>query len=148
MAKRPIETPTVEDEVARFGISHEKVCFVIMKAREFEVKDAVTEPNPGSIQSDDRMISVLEDHGDDPVQQELTAFVSALCEDEQVDLVALAWLGRDDNTVEDWPDIREEAARAYRTRKAHTANYLLGMPLVSEYLEEALSTFGVSCDDV
>jgi hypothetical protein len=112
-----------------------------MKAREFAVKDAVTEPDPGSNPSDDRMIKLLEDHGDDPVLQELTSFISAMTEDEQIDLVALAWLGRDDNTIEDWPSIRDEAARAHESRIGHTANYLLGMPLVSEYLEEALWLF-------
>jgi hypothetical protein len=134
------------EDAEEFGISPEKVCFVIMKAREFEVKDAVTEPDPGSNPSDDKMISVLEDHGDDPVFQELTAFISSLSEDEQIDLVALAWLGRDDNTIADWPSLREEAARAHKSRTGHTANYLLGMPLVSEYLEEALSLFGQSCE--
>jgi hypothetical protein len=29
----------------------------------------------------------------------------------------------------------------------NTANYLLGMPLVSDYLEEGLSLFGLSCDE-
>jgi len=107
----------------------------------------LTEPDTGSNPSDDNMISVLEDHGDDPVVEELTSFISSLGEDEQIDLVALAWLGRDDNTIEDWPALREEAARAHSTRTGHTANYLLGMPLVSDYLEEALSLFGQSCED-
>ena len=106
----------------------------------------VTEPDPGSNPVDDQMISVLEDHGDDPVLEELRAFISAMSEDEQIDLVALAWLGRDDNTIEDWPPIREEAARAHVSRTDHTANCLLGMPLVSEYLEETLSLFGLSCE--
>ncbi|HEX5998096.1 MAG TPA: DUF3775 domain-containing protein [Hyphomicrobiaceae bacterium] len=128
-------------------IPPEKVCFVIFKAREFDAKDAVTDPDDGSNASDDNMISVLEDHGDDPVLQELTSFISSLTEDEQIDLVALAWLGRDDNTLEDWLPLREEAQRAYRTRTNHTADYLLGMPLLSDYLDEGLSMMGGSCDD-
>jgi hypothetical protein len=129
------------------AISAEKVCFVIVKAREFDVKDAVTDPDDASNASDDNMISVLEDHGDDPVLQELTAFISGLSEDEQVDLVALAWLGRDDNTIDDWEGLREEAQRAHGTRTTHTADYLLGMPLLGDYLEEGLSLFGRSCDE-
>jgi len=43
-----------------------KVCFFIVKAREFDVKDVVTDPDSGSNPSDDAMISVLEDHADDP----------------------------------------------------------------------------------
>ena len=123
------------------------MCFVIIKAREFDVKDAVTELDAGSNPSDDRMIAVLEDHSDDLVVEELTSFISSLSEDEQIDLVALAWLGRDDNTVEDWSELRAEAARAHRTRTTHTADYLLGMPPLSDQLEEALSLLGQSCED-
>ncbi len=121
-----------------------KVCFVIIKARGFDAKDAITEPDAGSNPADDKMISVLEDHGDDPVVEELTSFISSLSEDEQIDLVALAWLGRDDNTIEDWPTLREEAARAHASRAEQTANYLLGMPLLADYLEEGISLFGQS----
>jgi hypothetical protein len=112
-----------------------------------DAKDIVTEPDTGSNPSDDRMIAVLEDHHDDPVVEELTSFISSLSEDEQIDLVALAWLGRNDNTIDDWQTLREEAARAHSTRTTHTANYLLGMPLVSDCLEEGLSLFGLSCED-
>jgi hypothetical protein len=140
------DTPS-ESELPALAISPEKVCFVIVKAREFDAKDAVTEPDAGSNASDDNMISVLEDHGDDPVLEELTAFISNLTEDEQVDLVALAWLGRDDNTIDDWEALREEALRAHSTRTTHTANYLLGMPLLGDYLEEGLALFGQSCGE-
>ena len=117
MPKQPkrIEESSIE-ELPALAISPEKVCFVIIKAGEFGVKDVVTEPDTGSNPSDDKMIAVLEDHGDDPVVQELTSFISDLSEDEQIDLVALAWLGRDDNTIEDWTALREEAARAHSTR--------------------------------
>jgi len=148
MASRPTPIEASSgDDLPALAISPEKVCFVIVKAREFDVKDAVTEPDTGSNPSDDRMIAVLEDHGDDPVVEELTSFISSLTEDEQIDLVALAWLGRDDNTLDDWPELRAEAARAHRTRTTHTADYLLGMPLLSDQLEEALSLFGQSCED-
>ena len=90
------------------------------------------------------MLSVLEDHPDDPVVQELTGFIRALTEDEQIDLVALTWLGRGDGTIDDWVDLRAEASRAHNKR---TASYLLGMPLLSNHLEDALSQFGISCDE-
>jgi hypothetical protein len=130
--------------VPPLAVSTDKVCFVIVKAREFDAKDVVTEPDPASNPSDDNMIEVLEDHGDDPVQQEITGFVDAMTEDEQVDLVALAWLGRGDGTLEEWADLRSEAQRSHNNR---TASYLLGMPLLGDYLEEGLSQFGRSCND-
>ena len=133
--------PAEDDEVT-LSISPEKVCFIIINAREFDVKDEVSEPDPGSNPSDDNDVAVLEDHEDDPVFEELTSFIDALSEDEQIDLVTLAWLGRDDYTAEDWEAVREDAARAHNAR---TAAYLLGMPLLGDFLEEGLSMLGYSC---
>ena len=138
--------PDTGEEPPALTISPDKVCFITFKARQFEAKDAVTDPDDGSNPSDDHMMAVLEDHGDDPVLQELTSFIAGLSEDEQIDLVALTWLGRDDSTIEDWQILREEAARAHSTDPAQTGDYLLGMPLLSDYLEEGLSLFGRSCD--
>ncbi|MCI0599683.1 MAG: DUF3775 domain-containing protein [Beijerinckiaceae bacterium] len=127
------------------SIATDKVCFLVLKAREFDVKDVETDPDNASNATDDSMISVLEDHGDDPVADEIRGFIRAMDEDEQVDLVALAWLGRGDGTIEDWDELRAEAARAHNKR---TASYLLGMPLLADHLQEALSQFGQSCDDI
>jgi hypothetical protein len=87
---------------------------------------------------------VLEDHRDDPVVAELRGFINALNEDEQIDLVALAWLGRGDGDIEDWNSLRAEAQRAHNNR---TASYLLGMPQLPDHLEDGLSEFGLSCED-
>ena len=125
-------------------IALEHVCFLIVKAREFDVKVEVVEPEPGSNPGDEDMREVLEDYPDDPVQEELTEFIDGLSYDEQVDLVTLAWLGRDDYSAEDWAEVRQQAAEAHNNR---TAAYLLGMPLLGDYLEEGISLFGLSCQD-
>ncbi|MGO9848178.1 MAG: DUF3775 domain-containing protein [Methylocella sp.] len=139
------QTETADDEdESPLTISLEKVCFIIIKAKEFDAKDEVTEPDPGSNPSDDMDVEVLEEHEDDPVVEELTSLINSLSEDEQIDLVALAWLGRDDYSAADWPAVREEAARAHNQR---TAEYLLGMPLVGDFLEEGLSMLGYSCEE-
>jgi hypothetical protein len=144
----PGSAPDAGDEVPSLAISTEKVCFIALKARELDAKDVVTDPDDGSNPADDNMITVLEDHGDDPVLQELTSFIAGLSEDEQIDLVALAWLGRDDNTSEDWEALREEAARAHSARATQAAEYLLGMPLLSDYLHEGLAQLGRSCEGI
>jgi len=136
-------TTSDADEPA-LTVSPEKVAFIIMKAREFDVKDGVSEPYPGSNPSDDRGAAVLEDHEDDPVVEELTSLINSLSEDEQIDLVALTWLGRDDYTADDWPTVRAEAERAHNER---TAGYLLGIPLLGDFLEEGLSMLGFSCEE-
>src|ERR1700687_3762473 len=134
------------DAIPTLSISTEKVCFVILKAREFDVKDVDTsfDDDDGSNPADDRMVEVLEDRPDDPVDQELVAFIEAMSEEEQVDLVTLTWLGRGDGGLEDWDDLRTEAARVHNRR---TASYLLGIPLLPDFLEEALAAFGRSCEE-
>jgi hypothetical protein len=146
MAKPPSnsEAPSDDDD-GPLSISPEKVCFIIVKAREFDVKDEVTEPDAASNPADDDDIEVLEDHEDDPVEEELTSFINALSQDEQIDLVALIWLGREDYTAADWPSVREEAAGEYNART--TARYLLGTPQLGDFLEEGLSMLGFSCEE-
>jgi hypothetical protein len=135
---------TATPAIPTLAISPEKVCFVVVKAREFDVKDVVSNPDEGSNASDDAMVSVLEDRADDPVAQELRGFIGALTLDEQVDLVTLTWLGRGDGSLEDWDQLRAEALGAHNNR---TASYLLGTPLLADYLEEGLSQLGLSCDE-
>jgi hypothetical protein len=113
------------------SISPEKVCFFIAKAHEFDIDES------GANVADEGMI--------DPTFQELTAFINALTEDEQVDLVALSWLGRGDGDLSDWDDLRNEAARLHNNR---TAAYLLGNPMLGDHLEEGLAIFGISTEGV
>jgi hypothetical protein len=84
---------------------------IIIKARQFDVKDVVTDLDDASNATDDSMLSVLEDRWEDPVADEIRGFIGALNEDEQIDLVALAWLGRGEGTIDDWDELRAEAAR-------------------------------------
>jgi hypothetical protein len=126
------------------AISAEKVRFLIEKMREFDVKEGGSDPDSGSNAADDNMIDVLGDNADDPVVGEITGFINAMDEDEKIDLVALMRLGRGDGTIEDWDELRREAADGRNNR---TAAYLLGEPLVSDYLAEGLDAFGISWTD-
>ncbi len=123
------------------AISVEKVGFLIEKTREFDVKEAETDPDSGSNPTDDDMIDVLEDDGSDPVAQEISGFINAMTEDEQIDLIALMRLGRGDGSIEEWNDLRREAAEVGGRSTSRT---LLGEPLVSDYLAEGLDAFGLS----
>lgn len=144
MAKRPAPSTETSEDDGPLTISPEKVCFLIIKAREFDAKDIVTEPDAASNPSDDRDVAVLEDHGNDPVVQEIVSLINSLSEDEQIDLVALTWLGRDDYTADDWAEVRAEAAGQHNNR---TAAYLLGTPTLGDFLEEGLSMLGYSCEE-
>lgn len=131
-------------KIPELAISSQTVAEILARARRYDVKDAVTDPDSGSNASDEAMLSVLEDHADDPVGRELRAIIRGLNQDEQVDLVTLTWLGRGDGELEEWDDLHEEAAHAHNRR---TAEYVLGMPLLSDYLEEALCQFGHTAEE-
>jgi len=126
------------------ALSSDQACYIALKARQFDAKDAFTDPDDASNASDDAMASVLEDHADDPVVDELTSFISSLNEDQQCELVALVWLGRGDYTADDFEEVLEEARSRHNDR---TAEYLLGMPLLGDYLERGLDLLGFSCSD-
>jgi hypothetical protein len=126
------------------AISAEKVAFLIEKTREFDVKEGATDPNSGSNATDDNMIDVLEDDGNDAVAREIAAFINGLTEDERVDLIALMRLGRGDGMIEEWDELRREVREA---PDGPGARYLLDEPLVSDYLAEGLSEFGISWAD-
>ncbi len=125
------------------AIAVDKVGFLIEKTREFDVKEAATDPDSGSNPTDDNMIDVLEDDGNDPVMREIAEFINAMTEDEQLDLIALMRLGRGDGGIEEWDDLRREAADV----RSHTARYVLGEPLASDLLAEGLNAFGLSWPD-
>ena len=70
--------------------------------------------------------------------------IDALNEDQKLDLIALAWIGRGDFSLDEWAEARESAREVDQAR---VAGYLLGMPTVSDYLQDALSQLGYSLDD-
>jgi Protein of unknown function (DUF3775) len=134
----------VEGTMATLRVSPEKVCFVVVKARELDVKVAPTELDDGSNASDDDMAQILEDYADDPTFEELKSFLEAFNEDEIEDLLALTWLGRDDYAIDDWEELLDELREV---RDRHTIDELLGTPLLAEYLEAGLAAFGLSCEE-
>lgn len=124
-------------------INLDKVCFVIVKAREYDVQYRPLEGDDSNA-SDDNFVSVFGSDKDDSVRKEIKQFIDAMDEDEQCELVALCWVGRGDFSAEEWDEAVEEARSR---RQGSTADYLIGTPLVSDYLEEGLSKFDLSCED-
>ncbi len=118
------------------GINPEKVRHVIAEARIFDVKEGLSDPDSGSNPTDDGVADVLEDMPDDTTRQGLAEYIRCLDVDEQVELVALAWLGRGTYSAEEWDDAVREARRAHNKR---TAEYLFSLPKLGDYLEDGLT---------
>ena len=122
-------------------ISLEKVGFVIVKAREIAAKVAAWDDGATSDHDAD---SILESFSNDATQEEFKGFIRDLNEDEQASLVALAWIGRGSFAPE---ELEEALATARSERNNRTDDYLLGMPLLPDYLEDALDRLGYSVED-
>ncbi|SFJ50903.1 DUF3775 domain-containing protein [Celeribacter neptunius] len=120
-------------------ISPHKVAFVIVRARELGVKVGRWDRPTDDADAD----TILESRPSDGTERELTSFIRNLNEDEKAALVALMWIGRD--TFDDYDE-------AYETAKQEaigpTERYLMGIPLLADYLEDALESLGVDTSEI
>ena len=126
------------------SIALEKVCFLIIKAREFDAKMDPEVPEPGDNPIDDADREVLFDYPDDPTVEELRGFITSLNEDELVEILALVWIGEGDYDVEEWQSAVADARDNPDERRPEA---LLSIPLLGDYLEEGLAEMGYSCSD-
>ena len=144
----------------------DKVCYIVVKMREYEeeglIRAEFEEDDEGSnlhmadegeddgeLEDEEGFVALEdqeedEDEADDTYLEELTNFIQNLDEEEQIELVALAWIGRGDYEKEEWPAAVEAARERHNDR---TPQYLLGMPVLADYLEEGLAAFDLSCTD-
>lgn len=120
-------------------INSEDAFYILVKAREFDEQVEETDPDSGSNPTDDNAVDVLEDEEADPTYDELVAAINGLNDDEQLDLIALIWLGRGDFELKEWDEARQAARDIGRER---ISRYVAGIPMVSDYLEDALGQFG------
>lgn len=122
-------------------LSLEKVCFIIAKSREVDAKvDIGGEVDPSNPVDDDEIDVLAAASGAE--EEELVGAIEELNDDEQAELVALALVGREDFSKEEWDDAIEEAANVAGN---NAVGYLVGMPLLGDYLESGLSSFGLDC---
>jgi Protein of unknown function (DUF3775) len=126
------------EETPQLDIPTDKLAFIIVKAREYDVKESDSDPDEGSNPTDDGNTDVLMDKSDDPVREELLGAIRELPEDERLQLVALAWLGRGTYDISEWDTAIETAGSEHKKR---AAEYLLGLPLLGDYLEDGLAMF-------
>ncbi|HDP89199.1 MAG TPA: DUF3775 domain-containing protein [Thioalkalivibrio sp.] len=126
------------------NINPETVCFLIAKAREFHAKEEVVIPEVPTSPAEDWARQVLADHVDDACLAEFAATIDDLEPDQQHEVVALMWVGRDDFGPTEWLGAVAEAAEQ---ATPETARYLIAHPLLADYLEEGLAALGYRCEE-
>ncbi|MDP6174684.1 MAG: DUF3775 domain-containing protein [Rhodospirillales bacterium] len=127
-----------------FQIAVENVCYLIAKSREFESPAGAMAGDYSENRPDEPVHDIHTADEGDPILDEIKSWFGALNWDQQCELVALTWIGRGDYTKDDWDELLLTANQQHNDR---TAEYLLGMPLLPNYLEEGLAQFGMDCED-
>ena len=83
---------------------------------------------------------LAEEEEEDLTESELRALIEDLNVDEAADLIAITWIGRGDFEASEWS---EAVAEARLRGNKRTSTYLLGMPMLGDWLEEGLEAIGV-----
>lgn len=141
---RLVREMAADEDRPDLNISVEKLCFLIVKAREYDAKVPGDDGENGSNPSDDREVSVLEETSENGVAEELSSALDGLNDDEKIEVLAMVWLGRGDYEAEDWPNALEEATKVHNWRETQ---YLLGIPQLGDLLEDGLAKLGYSCEE-
>jgi Protein of unknown function (DUF3775) len=127
-------------------ISLEKLAYIVEKAREYdaEVPPVDRDFEEGSDGPDDDEREILLDTPDNPTGEELRDALDGLNIDEREELLALMWVGRGDYDARNWREALQQARDALSSTETE---YLIGTPLLGDYLEEGAETLGVSLED-
>jgi hypothetical protein len=116
-------------------ISASKVAQIILLAKKYDAKVGPWTDAPIDANATEDPDSILEDFNSDATTSELAQFIGALNVDEQINLVALVWVGRGTYSADQFDEAVQTAAQE---RINPTQNYLMGMPLLADHLAEGL----------
>ena len=117
------------------NMAERSVRSLILRARAYDSKEQIDDfqPNPDTAELDS-VESMLTGYSD-PIRDEIRNWVDGLDEESQVELVALYWIGRGDFEGKEFVAAVSEAQAR---RSSPTAGYLLGAPMLGDYLEAGL----------
>jgi len=122
-------------------ISTNKIARVIIRARELGAKVGRWD-RPGD-EADAE--TILESRSSDGTEAELRSYIADMNRDEQASLVAVMWIGRE---TFDAAELAEAIKTAKQEAVGPTEKYLMGIPLLPDYLEDGLDALGYSVEEV
>lgn len=120
-------------------ISPNKAAYIIVRARELGVKVGRWDTPSDDADAE----TILESRSSDATERELKSFIRNLNDDEKAAVVAIMWLGR-----ETFDDYAEALSTAKQEAVGPTEDYLLGVPLLADYLEDGLERLGVDTSEI
>ncbi len=125
----------------------ETLCRIILRAREYEAQvptDYDGGEAPENVDGEDGdTLSVLDDEMNSGVEEELTAALDDLAEDQLIEVLAFCWVGQGTYDVSEWDEALDEAANENKIIAE-----LIDMPMLASVLEAGMAAFEISCDGV
>lgn len=129
-----------EGEEFDLGISLEIVATVV------DLANAVQDAEEAKLGDDDDDEDLDDDEDEEISEEMLTDYIDELNEEQQVALIALAWVGRGDYEAEEWAEALKLAAE--RNARGDASAYLAGMEGLGDLLSEGVAAFGVAIEEV
>jgi hypothetical protein len=124
-------------------ISTEKVCEFIEAAREVAGKVPPTTGDRTTTGDDSKLVTIEDYPGEDDRRRQMVEFIAGLNVEEQIDLLALIMLGREDYDIAEWDDAVAEAEARIAARDP---DFMIGDAALPQYLGDGLEAFDKSCD--
>ena len=127
------------------------LCRLILRAKELEAQVPSADPDEDPENVDDlddegdQALSVLDDDLNTGVEEEVSAILDDLADDQLAETVALAWVGRGTYDASEWDDAMTEANDLSADDRM---DELTDMPLLASHLEAGLAGFDYSCEGV
>jgi hypothetical protein len=134
------ESDDDDDDGIDLGISLQIVATVV------DLAHALQETEEAALGDDDEDEPLDSDEDDEVSEEMLTDYIDELNEEEQVALIALAWVGRGDYEPEEWEDAVKLATE--RNAGGSASSYLSGLEGLGDLLSEGLAAFGLSIEEV
>ncbi|MDP3493256.1 MAG: DUF3775 domain-containing protein [Hyphomonadaceae bacterium] len=121
-------------------VSLERLAEIVLLARQ---RDSDTRSMADGDGAESKSVEMAPRRRDEKVMHELREAISALPRDEQVVLIALAWIGRGDFGSHEFD---EALTRAFDRRDGLPADYLLSLPMLGDVLELGVKSCGAELD--
>lgn len=112
-------------------------------ARQIDIREFTGIPEDPEVQALSAEVVALTEQEFDSTTNEFRSIISDLDPEQQQQVVALFRLGRGDYAYEEWEGALAEAREDWNV---NTADYLLGHPMLSDYLTNGMIQHGYSLE--
>ena len=122
------------------------ICRIVQRAREIDALVPVTDVDPDEDPIDhDDVLAPLEEENNETVEVELLAVLEDLADDQIVEVLALAMVGRGTYDASEWDEAIEIAGDP---DEPPAIDQIMEMPMLAACLDAGLAAFDLSCDGI